>query len=94
MTITLGKFSKESLCLNKEVKGFLSEVVNTLRPYTIDGEVIMTNNRGHLKIKGKYPSGNLSFAMGMTPIDYRWKHRAKTALKRFVCTEIFPQSLR
>jgi hypothetical protein len=77
--------------LNKEVKGFLSEVVNTLRPYTIDGEVVTTNNRGHLKIKGKYPSGTHSFAMGTTPSDYRWKYRAKTALKRFICTEIQPQ---
>jgi len=78
--------------LKKEVKGFLSEVVNTLRPYTIDGEVITTNNRGHLKIKGKYPSGNHSFAMGTTPSDYRWKYRAKTALKRFVYTEILSSS--
>jgi len=74
--------------LKKEVKGFLSEVVNTLRPYTIDGEVVTTNNRGHLKVKGKYPSGNLSFAIGTTPSDYRWKYRAKTALKRFLYTEI------
>jgi hypothetical protein len=78
--------------LNKEVKGFLSEVVNTLLPYTIDGEVVTTNNRGHLKIKGKYPSGTHSFAMGTTPSDYRWKYRAKTALKRFVCTEILSSS--
>jgi hypothetical protein len=74
--------------LNKEVKGFLSEVVNTLRPYTIDGEVIMINNRGHLKIKGLYPSGTYSFVMGSTPSDHRWKHRARTALKRFIYTEI------
>jgi hypothetical protein len=78
--------------LKKEVKGFLSEVVNTLRPYTIDGEVITANNRGHLKIKGKYPSGTHSFAMGTTPSDYRWKYRAKTALKRFVYTEILSSS--
>jgi hypothetical protein len=52
----------------------------------------MINNRGHLKIKGKYPSGNLSFAMGTTPSDYRWKHRAKTALKRFIDTEILSSS--
>jgi len=74
--------------LKKEVKVFLSEVVNTLRPYTIDGEVVTTNNRGHLKIKGTYPSGTHSFAMGTTPSDHRWKYRAKTALKRFICTEI------
>ena len=74
--------------INKEVKGFLSEVVNTLRPYTIDGEVITTNNRGHLKIKGRYPSGIHSFVMGSTPSDHRWKYRAQTALKRFVYTEI------
>ena len=78
-----------SVSLNKEVKGFLSEVVKTLRPYTIDGEVITINNRGHLKIIGLYPSGKRSFAMGTTPSDYRWKYRAKTALKRFVYTEIF-----
>jgi hypothetical protein len=87
MTITLGKFSKESLCLNKEVKGFLSEVVDTLRPYTIDGEVTVLNN-GHLKIKGKYPSGTHSLVLGTTPSDYRWKLNAKTALKRYIYTEI------
>ena len=74
--------------MNKEVKGFLSEVVNTLRPYTLDGEVITKNNRGHLKIKGKYPSGNYSFVMGTTPSDYNWKLNAKTLLKRFIYTEI------
>ncbi len=74
--------------LKKEAKRFLTEVVNTLRSYTIDGEVITINNRGHLKIKGNYPSGNLSFATGTTPSDYRWKHRAKTALRRFIRTEI------
>jgi len=63
-------------------------VVNTLRPYTIDGEVVTTNNRGHLKIKGRYPSGNYSFVMGSSPSDHRWKRAAGTALKRFVYTEI------
>jgi len=74
--------------LKKEVKGFLSEVVNTLRPHTIDGEVITTINRGHLKIKGRYPSGNYSFVMGSTPSDHRWKRAARTALRRFIYTEI------
>jgi len=74
--------------LNKEVKRFLSEVVDTLRPYTIDGEVMTTNNRGHLKIKGKYPSGTRSIVMGTSPSDYKWKLNAKTTLKRFIYTEI------
>jgi len=74
--------------LNKEVKEFLSEVVDTLRPHTIDGEVITTNNRGHLKIKGRYPSGNYSFVMGSTPSDHRWRHCARRALRRFIYTEI------
>jgi len=26
--------------------------------------------------------------MGTTPSDYRWKYRAKTALKRFIYTDI------
>jgi len=30
--------------------------------------------------------------MGTTPSDYRWKYRAKTALKRFVYTEILGSS--
>jgi hypothetical protein len=77
--------------LNKEVKGFLLEVVNTLRPYTIDGEVTVLNN-GHLKIKGKYPSGNHSFVMGTTPSDYKWKLRTKTLLKRFIYTAILSSS--
>jgi hypothetical protein len=78
--------------LNKEVKRFLSEVVDTLRPYTIDGEVITTNNRGHLKIKGKYPSGTRSIVMGTSPSDYKWKHNAKTMLKRFIYTAILSSS--
>lgn len=49
----------------------------------------MTNNRGHLKIKGKYPSGNYSFVMGSTPSDQRWIFKAKKALKHFIYTEIF-----
>ena len=73
--------------LNKEVKGFLSEVVDTLRPYTLDGEVTVQKN-GHLKIKGKYPSGTRSFVMGSTPSDYKWKLRTRTLLKRFIYTEI------
>jgi hypothetical protein len=75
------------LLINKEVKRFLSEVVNTLRPYTIDGEVTVLNN-GHLKIKGKYPSGTRSLVLGTSPSDYRWKLNAKTALKRYIYTEI------
>jgi hypothetical protein len=58
-----------------------------LRPYTIDGEVTVLNN-GHLKIKGKYPSGNHSFVMGTTPSDCKWKYVSKTLLKRFIYTEI------
>jgi len=50
--------------------------------------VITKNNRGHLKIKGKYASGNHSFVMGTTPSDYNWKLNAKTLLKRFIYTEI------
>jgi hypothetical protein len=92
MTIAQVKFSGISLSLNKEVKGFLSEVVNTLRPFTIDGEVITINNRGHLKIKGRYPSGARSFFMGTTPSDYRWKRCCRTALKRFIYTEILGSS--
>ena len=85
----LGAQSQESISLlDKEVKRFLSEVVNTLHPYTIDGEVTTTNNRGHLKIKGKYQSGNLSFAMGSTPSDRKWKLNAKSTLKRFIYTKI------
>ena len=87
MTMFLVKFLGISLFLNKEVKGFLSEVVNTLRPYTIDGEVIVLNN-GHLKIKGRYPSGTRSFVMGTTPSDYKWKLRTRTLLKRFIYTDI------
>ena len=67
-------------------------MVNTLRPYTIDGVVITINNRGHLKIKGKYASGTRSFVMGTTPGDYKWKLRAKTLLKRFIYTEILSGS--
>jgi hypothetical protein len=76
-----------ALPLNKEVKEFLSEVVNTLRSHTIDGEVTVLKN-GHLKIKGRYPSGNYSFVMGSTPSDHRWKHCARKALRRFIYTEI------
>jgi hypothetical protein len=54
--------------------------------------VITTNNRGHLKIKGKYPSGNHSFAMGTTPSDHRWIFKAKKALKRFIYTAILSGS--
>ena len=87
MTIILDNSSRKYLSLNKEVKRFLSEVVNTLRPYTIDREVTVLNN-GHLKIKGKYPSGNHSFVLGTSPSDYKWKLNAKTLLKRFIYTEI------
>jgi hypothetical protein len=80
-----------SLFLNKEVKGFLAEVVNTLRPYTIDGEVTVLDN-GHIKIKGIYPSGTRSFVMGKTPSDFKWKLRSKTLLKRFIYTEILSSS--
>jgi hypothetical protein len=80
------------LLINKEVKRFLSEVVNTLRPYTIDGEVITINNRGHLKIKGKYLSGTRSFVMGTSPSDHRWIFQAKKALKRFIYTAILSSS--
>jgi len=80
--------SQRHVKVKKEVKGFLAEVVNTLRPYTVDGEVVTTNNRGHLKIKGRYPSGTRSFAMGTTPSDKHWRCRAKTALKRFIYTEV------
>ena len=73
------------LDINKEAKGFLSEVVNTLRPYTIDGEVPALSN-GHLK--SKYPSGNHSFVLGTSPSDYQWKLNAKAVLKRFIYTEI------
>jgi hypothetical protein len=74
--------------LRKEVKEFLSEVVDTLRPYTIDGEVVTLKKRGHLKVKGKYPSGTRSFVIGSSPSDYKWKLNAKTVLKRFIYTEI------
>jgi len=73
--------------LNKEVKEFLSEVVNTLRPYSIDGEVTVLKN-GHLKIKGRYPSGNYSFVIGSTLSDYKWKLRTRTLLRRFIYTKI------
>ena len=73
--------------LNKDVKECLLEVVNTLRPYTLDGEVTVLNN-GHLKIKGNYLSGTRSFVMATTPSDYKWKLRTKTLLKRFIYTEI------
>lgn len=73
--------------MKKEVKGFLTEVVNTLRPYTIDGEVIVLKN-GHLKIRGQYPSGTHSYVLGATPSDYRWKLNAKSVLKRFIYTEV------
>ena len=63
-------------------------MVDTLRPYTIDGEVIAINNRGHLKIKGRYHSGTYSFVMGSTPSDHKWKHRARSVLKRFIYTEV------
>lgn len=46
------------------------------------------NNRGHLKIKGKYPSGTRSIVLGTSPSDYKWKLNAKTTLKRFIYTEI------
>jgi len=59
----------------------LSEAVDIFRAHTVDGEVTMTNNRGHLKIKGNFPNGSLSFVMVTTPIDYRWRYRATTALK-------------
>jgi hypothetical protein len=54
--------------------------------------VITINNRGHLKIKGKYPSGNHSFVLGTSPSDYKWKLNAKTLLKRFIYTEILNSS--
>lgn len=73
-------------------KECIAKVVNMLPPFALNGEVIVINNRGHLKIKAKYPSGNLSFAMGTAPSDNRWKHRAKTALKHFICTEILSLS--
>ena len=73
------------------MKGFLSEVVNTLRPYTIDGEVTIINN-GLLKVKGKYLTGTRSFVMGTTPSDCKWKLRTKTLLKRFIYTEILSSS--
>jgi len=73
--------------LKKDVKGFLSEVVNTLRPLTLDGEVTVINN-GHLKIKGRYPTGNHSFSMGTSPSDHKWRENARRALKRFINTEI------
>ena len=82
---------QDSRVINKEVKRFLSEVVDTLRPYTIDGEVTVINN-GHLKIKGKYPSGNHSFVLGTSPSDYKWKLNAKTLLKRFIYTAILSSS--
>ena len=49
--------------LNKDVKEFLSEVIDTLKPLTLDGKVIVLHN-GHLKVKGKYASGTRSFVMG------------------------------
>ena len=66
---------------------FLSEEVNTLRLHTIDGEVTVLKN-GHLKTKGRYPSGNYSFVIGSTPSDYKWKLRSRTLLRRFIYTEI------
>jgi len=87
MTIILDNSSRKYLSLNKEVKRFLSEVVDTLRPYTIDGEVTVINN-GHLKIKGNYPSGTRSFPMATSPSDCKWKHVTKAMLKRFIYTEI------
>ena len=79
------------LHLNKEVKRFLSEVVDTLRPYTIDGEVTVINN-GHLKIKGNYPSGTRSFPMATSPSDCKWKYVTKAMLKRFIYTAILSSS--
>jgi hypothetical protein len=70
--------------INKDVKGFLSEAINALLPYTLDGQVTMTNNRGHLKIKGKYPAGNYSYVIGATPSDWRWRLNAKARLRKFI----------
>ena len=78
--------------IKKEVKGFLSEVVNILRPYTLDGKVTTTKNRGHLKVKGKYASGTRSFSLATTPSDCKWKLCSKTLLKRFINTEILGNS--
>jgi hypothetical protein len=86
----LGNACRET-ALNKEVKRFLLEVANTLRPYTIDGELTIIKN-GHLKIKGRYPSGTRSFVMGTTPSDRKWKLRTKTLLKRFIYTEVLSGS--
>ena len=77
--------------MKKEVKELLSEVVNTLRPYTLDGKVTVLKN-GHLKIKGNYSSGTRSFVMGSTPSDYKWKLATKTLLKRFIYTAILSSS--
>ena len=77
--------------MKKEVKELLSEVVNALRPYTLDGKVTVLKN-GHLKIKGNYPSGTRSFVMGSTPSDYKWKLATKTLLKRFIHTAILSSS--
>ncbi|QNI86464.1 hypothetical protein SynPROS71_02709 [Synechococcus sp. PROS-7-1] len=43
---------------------------------------------GHLKIKGRYPSGNYSFVIGATPSDCKWKLRSRTLLRRFINKEI------
>ena len=64
-----------------------------LRPYAIDGEVITTNNRGHLKINWRCPSGNHSFVMGSTPSDHRWRHRAKTGLRRLSTQKSFKNDI-
>ena len=73
--------------MKKEIKEFLSEVVETLRPFTLDGEVTVINN-GHLKIKGMYPTGNRSFTMGTSPSHHKWRENTRRALKRFINTEI------
>jgi hypothetical protein len=70
--------------INKDVKGFLAEAINSLVPHTLDGKVTTINNRGHLKIKGKFPAGNHSFVMGSSPSDWRWMLKARSNLKRFI----------
>jgi hypothetical protein len=50
--------------------------------------VVTLKKRGHLKVKGKYPSGTRSFVIGSSPSDYKWQLNAKTVLKRFLYTEI------
>jgi len=73
--------------VRKEVKCYVEEVCKKLRPYTIDGEIDVYKNK-HIKVKGKYPSGEKSFILASSPSDVKWMLRSKTLLKRFIRTQV------